>query len=53
MTKATKTKIRVILNSNYGKQMIKINGLRFVKKEIFHGIKNEGGDERLMSEKLF
>ena len=53
MTKATKAKVRIILKSNYGKQMMEIYGLTYVKKEIFHGIKNSKGDQRLMSEKLF
>ena len=53
MTKATKAKVRIILKSNYGKQMMKIYGLTYVKKEIFHGIKNSKGDQRILSEKLF
>jgi len=47
MTTLEKQKVREHLSTEYGKQMVEIYGLKYVKKEIFHAIKNHTlGDKR-------
>ena len=46
MTALVKQKVKKIITSSYGKEMIKIYGLKYIKKEIFHAIKNQNGDKR-------
>ena len=41
MTAKSKNTVREYLNTNYGKEMLQIHGLKIVKKEIFHAVKNE------------
>lgn len=46
MTTLVKQNVKNIISSDYGKKMIEIHGLKYVKKEIFHAIKNQNGDKR-------
>jgi len=47
MTTIAKQKVKDHLATEYGKQMVKIHGLKYVKKEILHAIKNHTlGDKR-------
>lgn len=48
MTTTAKQKVREHLATEYGKQMVEIHGLKYVKKEIFHAAKNQDGDSRTM-----
>jgi len=47
MNAIAKQKVREHLATEYGKQMVEIHGLKYVKKEIFHAIKTYTlGDKR-------
>jgi hypothetical protein len=46
MTTKAKNTVREYLKTNYGQEMLQIHGLKIVKKEIFHAIKNQDGDKR-------
>jgi hypothetical protein len=46
MTVQAKNTVREYFKTNYGKEMLQIHGLKIVKKEIFHAIKNQDGDKR-------
>tara|TARA_R110000744_G_scaffold82750_1_gene162560 strand:+ start:188 stop:352 length:165 start_codon:yes stop_codon:yes gene_type:complete len=46
MTTQSKNTVRQFFNTNYGQEMLQIHGLKMVKKEIFHAIKNQEGDKR-------
>ena len=41
-----KDKVRQHLQTPYGKEMVRIWGLQYVKKELYHAKKNVGGDNR-------
>jgi hypothetical protein len=49
MTVETKRKVKAHLESNYGQEMIAIHGSKYIKKEIFHAVKNQAGDKRIMN----
>lgn len=46
MTAKAKQTVRNYFKTEYGKEMLEIYGLKIVKKEIFHAIKNQDGDNR-------
>lgn len=47
MNAIAKQKVKEHLSTNYAKEMIEIHGLNYVKKEIFHAVKNYTlGDKR-------
>ena len=49
MRTQVKQKVKEHFNTQYGKEMLEIHGLKYVKKEIFHARKTYGeglGDKR-------
>ena len=49
-----KQKVIEHLQTEYGKSMINIHGLKYVKKEIYHAIKNYTlGDDRKTLNKIW
>jgi hypothetical protein len=45
MTTKAKNTVREYFKTNYGQEMLQIHGLKIVKKEIFHAIKNENRNQ--------
>jgi len=41
MTTKAKNTVREYLKTTYAQQMIEIHGLKVVKREIYHAVKNE------------
>ena len=41
LSEVTKRSIKSHLETKYGQEMIQLHGISYIKKEIFHGIKNQ------------